>query len=445
MANTLDQFPTEATTIPNDSKMHVKIGTGVNTDKWISGYNVKQAIINTNPIENYGGALLYGSVVWLQDLDFLVTPCGYVIGDTGYTSIETAITLDAADATHPRIDAIWVNTSGVAGKTTGTAAADPASPVLDDLVYLTLTYVNVAANATTPTDTGIVLLYGENAGDPTEWDATVPVGGARIALDDTADPYAGTTDILCTSAVAGDYIQLTAGSLGVAVGDISSLEMHVKPITFGNNRYFRVAFFYGNLQSSAWVQLRNGNFGFDSSDTSAYQTINIPNSEFSFSNAMVDSVRFLVSGSGPAISTYIDQVRLQTGNGITIINITQGLTEDQLINNVRTWNVQQPFGNGTLTDGATIDWDLDVNPIATVTLGGDRTITFRNARAGGTYILKVIQDGTGTRLMSAWTNVLWAGGTAPTLTTAAAGIDVFSFVAFDSTNLVGAVAGQAIA
>ena len=446
MGNTLDQWPVEATTIEDTDKLPLKRATGVNSDQWISGSNLKLATLPPdNPIDVYGGALLYGGVIWLQDLDFIVTNCGYIIDGVTYASAETALTLDAADATNPRIDVIWVDINGLAGKTTGTPAADPAVPVLDELTYLGLTFVTVAANATEPEDTGIVLLYGENAGDPTEWDATVPVGAARIDLADTGAPYAGTIAAKFTDAVAGDYMQLTAGSLGVAVGDITALELHIKPVAFAKSRYLRVAFFYGNQQSSAWVQVRNGNYGFGEVVTSAYQTITIPNSDFNFSNAMVNSIRLLTSGNGPAMTFYLDQVRLQTGNGITIINITQGLTEQQLRNTVRQFAAQQHFGNGVLTDAATIDWNLDEYPVATVTLGGDRTITFRNARAGGTYILKVIQDGAGTRLMSAWTAVLWAGGTAPTLTTAAAGIDVFSFVAFDSTNLVGAVAGQAIA
>ncbi len=52
----------------------------------------------------------------------------------------------------------------------------------------------------------------------------------------------------------------------------------------------------------------------------------------------------------------------------------------------------------TLTDGATIDWNLATQRRAKVTLGGDRTLNApTNPTAGGVYVLEVIQDGTGGR------------------------------------------------
>lgn len=49
----------------------------------------------------------------------------------------------------------------------------------------------------------------------------------------------------------------------------------------------------------------------------------------------------------------------------------------------------------TLTDAATIVWDVAANPFAQVTIGGDRTLDIRNAVAGGAYALWVKMDATG--------------------------------------------------
>ena len=90
----------------------------------------------------------------------------------------------------------------------------------------------------------------------------------------------------------------------------------------------------------------------------------------------------------------------------------------------------------TLVDGATIDWDMDAGSVAVVTLAGNRTMNApTNLKNGGTYILRVIQDATGTRTLT-WNSVFkWPGnGTAPTLTTAADGIDIFTGVS-DGTNI----------
>jgi hypothetical protein len=83
----------------------------------------------------------------------------------------------------------------------------------------------------------------------------------------------------------------------------------------------------------------------------------------------------------------------------------------------------------TLTDGATISWDVSTSPIAKVTLGGNRTIAApSNAVGSGQYIsLLVIQDGTGSRTL-AWNAVYeFTADTAPTLTTTANYGDLFTF------------------
>ena len=71
-------------------------------------------------------------------------------------------------------------------------------------------------------------------------------------------------------------------------------------------------------------------------------------------------------------------------------------------------------------------------------------------QAGTALTLILTQDGTGSRtgafqVNSATTNVKWAGGTAPTLTTTASRADIVCFVTFDggaTPTWYGFVAGQ---
>lgn len=84
---------------------------------------------------------------------------------------------------------------------------------------------------------------------------------------------------------------------------------------------------------------------------------------------------------------------------------------------------------GTLTDGATISWDVSASAVAKVTLGGNRTISAPSNSAGaGQFIsLLVIQDGTGSRTLT-WNAVYeFASDTAPTLTTTGGKGDLFVF------------------
>jgi hypothetical protein len=86
------------------------------------------------------------------------------------------------------------------------------------------------------------------------------------------------------------------------------------------------------------------------------------------------------------------------------------------------------FPEATLTDGATITWDVSTAQVAKVTLGGNRTLSAPTNSATGQFIsLLVIQDGTGSRTLT-WNSAYeFASDTAPTLTTTASLGDLFTF------------------
>tara|TARA_R110002153_G_scaffold28174_4_gene87294 strand:- start:661 stop:1491 length:831 start_codon:yes stop_codon:yes gene_type:complete len=102
--------------------------------------------------------------------------------------------------------------------------------------------------------------------------------------------------------------------------------------------------------------------------------------------------------------------------------------------------LNEPFT--ALTDGANISWDAndDSGKInATVILGGNRILDNpTNMYSGTSYNLLVAQDGTGSRTLTFGTVFKWAGGTAPTLSTAANAVDVFTFI-YDGSSLYGSV------
>lgn len=89
----------------------------------------------------------------------------------------------------------------------------------------------------------------------------------------------------------------------------------------------------------------------------------------------------------------------------------------------------------TLTDGATINWNLETQQVAKVTLGGNRTLAApTNQQAGAFCALMIIQDGTGSRTLSFNSAYKFNAGTAPTLTTTASAKDLLVFRS-DGTNL----------
>ena len=101
-----------------------------------------------------------------------------------------------------------------------------------------------------------------------------------------------------------------------------------------------------------------------------------------------------------------------------------------------TVTINANIANQILTDGPTINWDTSVGSVATVTLGGNRAMAAPTNLKIGSYILHVVQDGTGGRTLT-WNSVFkWPAGVAPVLTTTGNRRDLFSFVC-DGTNLYG--------
>ena len=95
----------------------------------------------------------------------------------------------------------------------------------------------------------------------------------------------------------------------------------------------------------------------------------------------------------------------------------------------------------TNTDGTTVTFDLDVANTHSVTLGGNRTLALSNSDAGQKFIIRLTQDGTGSRTVTWFSTIKWAGGVAPTLTTTANKTDVFGFICTSAGNYDGFVVG----
>lgn len=95
-------------------------------------------------------------------------------------------------------------------------------------------------------------------------------------------------------------------------------------------------------------------------------------------------------------------------------------------------------------DGATVTFDLDDGNKHEVTLGGNRTLALANPN-DKPFIIRLVQDGTGSRTVTWWSTIKWPGGIVPTLSTAAGSIDVFVFYRTSVGNYDGFAFGQEMA
>ena len=145
---------------------------------------------------------------------------------------------------------------------------------------------------------------------------------------------------------------------------------------------------------------------------------------------LVDSAIDVVTDTSPQLGGNLDvnsNSFVSTSNGN--IQFTPNGTGKILFDNV----AYSP--TGTLTDGATINWDTSAIQVAQVTLGGNRTFAApTNLIDGAFYALVIIQDGTGSRTATFNSVFKFTAGTAPTLTTTASARDILIFQS-NGTNL----------
>ena len=158
-------------------------------------------------------------------------------------------------------------------------------------------------------------------------------------------------------------------------------------------------------------------------ETGATTLVNISAIPLVFKTSNIEQVRIAESGLVTAAKSVAVTNNL-TVSGNTTLN---GTTVD------KSNTLSQ-----TLADGATINWDVALGRVATVTLGAaGRTMAAPTNLKVGTYILRVYQDGTGSRTITTWNSVFkWTAAVAPVLSTGAGKLDIITFFS-DGTNLYG--------
>jgi hypothetical protein len=148
--------------------------------------------------------------------------------------------------------------------------------------------------------------------------------------------------------------------------------------------------------------------------------------------------------SQPAFSDISGQATLAQLPSIGANTVLGNNTGSSAVPAAVTTNLQVDSHQGVITsdtDGSTVTFNLATSDWHRVTLGGNRTLALSNATVGQQFTVILAQDGTGSRTVTWWSTIKWPGGTAPTLTTAANGVDVFTFKCVNTNVYYGFTAG----
>jgi hypothetical protein len=139
-----------------------------------------------------------------------------------------------------------------------------------------------------------------------------------------------------------------------------------------------------------------------------------------------------------ASSTYQTQAAMSGYLATSAIGTTvQSYDADTAKTDVaQTFTAAQRGAYVTLTDAATIATDLSLGNQFQVTLGGNRTLGApTNVVAGQSGVIRVVQDGTGSRTLAYNSVFKFPGGTAPTLTTTANAVDLLAYHCETTTRI----------
>lgn len=126
---------------------------------------------------------------------------------------------------------------------------------------------------------------------------------------------------------------------------------------------------------------------------------------------------------------------------IAVVDVSADATKKISVANLvtaqaRTYTAAQRGEITTLTDGANVSVDLLASNNYSLTLAGNRTLDNpSNIVAGQSGSIFIVQDGTGSRTLAYGSYYDFAGGTAPTLSTAAAAVDRIDYLVRSATSI----------
>lgn len=140
----------------------------------------------------------------------------------------------------------------------------------------------------------------------------------------------------------------------------------------------------------------------------------------------------------------IENANIKSGAAIDTSKISGtavNLSSDQTLTGKKTFaGTVQTITSAS--DGATVTFNLSLGNLHQVTLGGNRTLALSNASTGQCFIIRLIQDGGGSRTVTWFSTIKWPRGVTPTLTTTGGKTDVFGFICTGSGTYDGFIVGQ---
>ena len=336
---------------------------------------------------------------------------------------------DGADATVVR-PSNWNATHSLAGTVdVANGGTNISSYAIGDILYASTTGIlsklaDVATgNSIISGGVGVAPSYGK-IGLTTHISGTLPVanGGTNITSYTIGDiPYASTSGVLSTLADVATGNALISGGVGVAPS------------------YGKIAL---TTHISGTLPVANGGTGL-TTGTSGGVLAFTATGTIASSAALTANALVIGGGAGVAPSTTTTATGALTFLGTPSSANLAALLTDETGSGLAVFGTAPTLSNPTITayletapaianSSTAVTLALASGTVLSYTLTGNCTFTMPTATSGTSFIVRLIQDATGSRTAT-FTGVKWPGGTVPTITTTAStGVDIISFVCIAS-------------
>lgn len=259
--------------------------------------------------------------------------------------------------------------------------------------------------------------------------STIVANGTSLVADSNADTLTirTTGNVAITTDASGDNMTFDLTTTGVTAATYGSATIVPVLTVDARGRLTTVTNTTINLSSTVLKtgNTMTGNLVMSSANISFATIVNSGIYWGGTSFIHSPSANVLVFGTSSTEDFRIDS----NGN----LNVSVGLHVTGTVSDSKANVLSQ-----TLSDAASISWDASLGRVATVTLGGARTLANATNIRVGTYVLKVQQNTTGGSTLTFGTQYKFTANVTPTLTSAANSVDIFSFVC-DGTNMYGAM------
>jgi hypothetical protein len=212
---------------------------------------------------------------------------------------------------------------------------------------------------------------------------------------------------------------------GLGNGSVSLANVSITGGTVSGNTTF------SNVTISSVASTFPNNYLSNSSVTVGNTAVALGSTVTSFGNVTLTNTT-ISSVATTFPNNYLSNTSVTLGNTALTLGSTVTSVGNATVANVTVTNYIETAPS--LTNSSTaVTLSLTSGTVLSYTLTGNCTFTMPTATSGTSFILKLIQDSTGSRTAT-FTGVKWPGGTAPTITTTAStGLDILSFVCINGT------------